>query len=39
VLVQGDEYAIHSGGKGGLRMGTQALLDADSYLPNPFLGD
>lgn len=39
ILVPGDEYVIHSGGKGGLRMGSPAILDADAYLPNPNLGD
>ncbi len=34
ILAVGDEYAIHSGGKGGLHMGSPTLLDADEYLPD-----
>jgi hypothetical protein len=37
VLVYGDEYAIHLGGKGGLRMDAPTVLDVDTYLPDPSL--
>ena len=29
VLKTGDEYAVHSGGKGGLRMGSMQITSAD----------
>ena len=29
VLVPGDEYALHSGGKGGLRMGSVQISEAE----------
>jgi hypothetical protein len=37
VLAYGDEYAIHLGGKGGLRMDAPTVLDVDTYLPDPSL--
>ncbi len=37
VLEPGDEYATHTGGKGGLQMGAPELLDAEAYLPTPTL--
>ncbi|MCP4423261.1 MAG: hypothetical protein GY803_02085 [Chloroflexi bacterium] len=30
VLEKGDEYAAHSGGKGGLQMGTPQITQSDS---------
>jgi hypothetical protein len=35
VLVPGDIYATHLGGKGGLRMGTPSIMDVETYLPEP----
>ncbi|NJN19213.1 MAG: hypothetical protein HC822_24650 [Oscillochloris sp.] len=35
VLVPGDEYAIHTGAKGGLQMGEPAVLDAENYRAAP----
>jgi hypothetical protein len=33
ILEAGDEYAIHSGGKGGLRIGSMQAISTDNALP------
>jgi hypothetical protein len=35
VLVPGDVYATHLGGKGGLRMSTPAVTGVDDYISEP----
>jgi hypothetical protein len=37
VIEAGDEYAVHSGGKGGLRLGISAVTAADTSIPDDSL--
>lgn len=35
VLEPGDVWATHTGGKGGLRLSPQSVMDVDAYSPLP----